>query len=160
MPHLYRTIDLWEKYDVVCMNIYPDNNLIGFNPGELEIMKKLYEGTKKPVIIGEWSVPAIDSKLYEFGKDSLNRSLDWSWPQVMRTQKERGEVYDICMKQLASLDFMLGAGWFKTQDVNTNDRRANRGLMNGNYELYRELTDQMKRTNEEIARDLGISGGK
>ena len=48
-------------------------------------------------------------------------------------------------KQLASLDFMIGAHWFKTHDVDTINRRANRGLMNGKYELYQELTDAMKR---------------
>jgi hypothetical protein len=138
------------------MNIYPDNNMIGFNPGEIEIMKKLHSGTKRPVIIGEWSVPAIDSKLYEFGIDSLNRPLDWSWPQVTRTQKERGESYSMCVKQMASLDFMIGSGWFKTTDVNSKDRRANRGLMNGKYELYRELTDKMKKTNDVIRKEMGI----
>lgn len=60
------------------MNIYPDNNKIGFNPGEIEIMRKLHEGTGRPIIIGEWSVPAIDSKLYEFGPDPYKRQLDWS----------------------------------------------------------------------------------
>ncbi|HLP71949.1 MAG TPA: beta-galactosidase [Bacteroidales bacterium] len=156
MPHLYRTIDLWGKYDLICMNIYPDNNMIGFNPGELEIMKKLHEGTKRPVIIGEWSVPAIDSKLYQFGRDSLGRPLDWSWPQVTRTQKERGESYRMCVKQLASLDFMIGSGWFKTTDVNAKERRANRGLMNGSFELYRDLTDEMKRTNDELKKEMEL----
>ena len=156
MPDLYRTIDLWGKYDIVCMNIYPDNNKIGFNPGELEIMKRLYEGTGRPVIIGEWSMPAIDSKLYEFGADSLGRQLDWSWPQVLRTQKERGEVYEICIKQLASLDFIIGAGWYRTFDVDTINRRSNRGIMNGNFELYRDLTDAMKKANGDIKKDMEL----
>src|SRR5690606_1252543 len=103
MPELYRTIDLWSKYDIVCMNIYPDNNMIGFNAGEMEIMRKLYEGTGRPVMIGEWSVPSFDSGLYGFEKDSLGRPLDWSWPQVLRTERERAEAYEICLKQLVSL---------------------------------------------------------
>jgi len=156
MPDIYRTIDLWGKYDIVCMNIYPDNNKIGFNPGELEIMKRLHEGTGRPVIIGEWSVPAIDSKLYEFGEDSLGRPLDWSWPQVLRTQKERGEAYEICIKQLASLDFIIGAGWFKTLDVDTDIRRANRGIMNGKFVLYRDLVDAMKKSHTDIKKEIGI----
>jgi len=156
MPDLYRTLDLWGKYDIICMNIYPDNNKIGFHPGELEIMKKLYEGTGRPVLIGEWSVPAIDSKLYEFGVDSLGRPLDWSWPQVMRTQKERGEVYEICLKQLASLDFMIGAGWYRTFDVDTTNRRANRGIFNRNFELYRDLTDAMLKTHNDIKKEMEI----
>ena len=160
MPDIYRTIDLWGKYDIVCMNIYPDNNKIGFNPGELEIMKRLYEGTGRPVIIGEWSVPAIDSKLYEFGEDSLNRPLDWSWPQVLRTQKERGEAYEICIKQLASLDFVIGAGWYKTLDVDTDIRRANRGIMNGHFELYRDLTGAMKKAHSDIKKEIKIKDSR
>lgn len=157
MPELHRTIDLWGKYDIVCMNIYPDNNKIGFNPGELAIMKKFHEGTSRPVIIGEWSIPSIDSDLYAFGKDSLNRPLDWSWPQVLRTQKERGEAYDMCIRQLASFDFMVGAGWFITFDVDTKERRANRGIINKNFELYRDLTDAMKRSNNAIKEEMGLS---
>jgi hypothetical protein len=156
MPELHRTMDLWGKYDIVCMNIYPDNNMIGFNPGEIEIMKRLHEATQRPILIGEWSVPAIDSKLYEFGEDPLNRPLDWSWPQVLRTQKERGEAYEICIKQLASLDFVIGAGWYRTFDVDTDVRRANRGIMNSRNEMYRELTDAMKRTHADIKKTMEI----
>jgi hypothetical protein len=138
------------------MNIYPDNNMIGFNQGELEIMRKLYEGTGRPIMIGEWSIPSFDSGLYEFGKDSLGRPLDWSWPQVLRTESERAEAYEICLKQLASLDFMVGAGWFITFDVNTNDRRANRGIMKTDYTLYDELVSKMKQTHDNIRVSLGL----
>ena len=156
MDEIYRTVDLWGRYDIVCMNIYPDNNRIGFKPGELEIMKNFYEGTGRPVIIGEWSIPAIDSELYEFGEDPHGRALDWSWPQVLRTQEERGEAYEMCIKQLASLDFMVGAGWFITFDVDTPLRRSNRGIINSEFQLYRELTDAMKKANSEVKSDLGI----
>jgi len=156
MPDLYRTLDLWGKYDIVCMNIYPDNNKMGFNEGEIEIMKTLYKGTGRPVMIGEWSVPAIDSKLYEFGVDSMGRPLDWSWPQVLRTQKERGEAYEICVKQLASLDFMIGAGWYRTFDVDTTNRRANRGILDKDFKLYRDLTDAMKKAHADIRNEMEL----
>jgi len=156
MPDIYRSVDLWSKYDIICMNIYPENNKIGFDAGELEIMNILHQGTGRPVIIGEWSVPAIDSKLYEPDIDSLGRPLDWSWPQVVRTQKERGEVYETCIKQLASLNFIIGAGWFITMDVDTKIRRANRGLMNSRFEIYRDLTHKMKKANNEIKKNMGL----
>jgi hypothetical protein len=156
MPEIYRTADLWGKYDIVCMNIYPDNNKIGFSPGELEIMKKLHNRTGRPILIGEWSVPAIDSELYEFGEDPFGRPLDWSWPQVLRTQKERGEAYEICIKQLASLDFMIGAGWFISFDIDRPERRANRGMINSNFELYEDLTNAMKKANAEIKNKMGL----
>jgi hypothetical protein len=156
MPELYRTMDLWGKYDLICMNIYPQNLLFGFSPGELDIMKRLHKGTGKPVIIGEWSVPAIGQELYGFGVDPYDRPLDWSWPQVVRSQKERGEVYRACMLQLASMDFIVGAGWFKPIDVNSPIRRANRGLINGNFEPYEEMVDAIKETNGIIKEKMNL----
>ncbi len=156
MGDLYRTMDLWGKYDLICMNIYPENLLFGFSPGELELMKRLYEGTGKPVIIGEWSVPAISEKLYGFGKDTYNRPLDWSWPQVVRNQTERGEVYRACMNQLASMDFIVGAGWFKPIDVNSPVRRANRGLIDSNFQPYNEMIKAIKETNFNIQQKLNM----
>lgn len=157
MPELYRTIDLWGQYDIVCMNIYPDNNRIGFNTGELELMCWLHEGTGRPVMIGEWSVPAVDSGLYELGDDPQGRPLDWSWIQVLHTQKERGEAYETCMWQLASLDFMVGAGWFITYDVDSPTRRANRGILDRHHQPYRDLTDAMKRTHIGIKREMKLA---
>ena len=157
MPSLHRTIDLWSKYDVVCMNIYPQNVMFGFAPGEIELMEKLYRGTGKPVLIGEWSVPAVDSDLYSLEDDPQDRPLDWSWPKVFMTQAERGEAYKTCMRQLASLDFMLGAGWFKTLDVDSPTRRANRGLINTKHEPYAGLVSAIKETNNYINKRLILS---
>lgn len=138
------------------MNIYPQNLKFGFSEGELAIMENLHKGTGKPIIIGEWSVPAISDELYGFGKDPHNRPLDWSWPQVVRNQQERGEVYKSCMFQLASLDFVVGAGWFKPIDVNSPTRRANRGLINGKFEPYREMIDSIKVANQVIREKLNL----
>ncbi len=156
MSDLYRTIDLWGKYDLICMNIYPQNLLFGFSPGELELMNRLHRNTGKPVIIGEWSVPAIGPELYSFGEDPFNRPLDWSWPQVVRNQQERGEVYNACMMQLASMDFVVGAGWFKPIDVNSSTRRANRGLINGKFQPYSEMISAIKVTNLGIKEKMKL----
>lgn len=156
MPELYRTMDLWGKYDLICMNIYPQNLMFGFSPGELDIMKRLHKGTGKPVIIGEWSVPAIGPELYGFGVDPYDRPLDWSWPQVVRSQEERGEVYHACMMQLSALDFIVGAGWYKPIDVNSPIRRANRGLINGNFEPYEVMVDSIKETNRIIIEKMNL----
>ena len=110
----------------------------------------------KPVIIGEWSVPAIGPELYGFGEDPFDRPLDWSWPQVVRNQKERGEVYNACMMQLASMDFIVGAGWFKPIDVNSLTRRANRGLINGNFQPYSEMISAIKETHREIKEKMNL----
>ena len=156
LPNIYRTIDLWGKYDIVCMNIYPNNNIIGFDAGERQVMRMLNEGTGRPIIIGEYSMPAKDSKLYELGPDSLNRPLDWSWHQLLRTQKERAETFEMHMRQLVSTDYMIGLGWFKTFDPNQRNRRSNRGLMTSDGHLYRELAETMKRIHREVKMDMGL----
>jgi hypothetical protein len=156
MMSLYRTIDLWSKYDIVCVNIYPENLFLGFSKGELEIMDWIHEKTGRPVIIGEWSIPAMDSGLYGLDEDPLNRPLDWSWPQTVKDQRERAKIYRTCMMQLASRPYILGAAWFKVFDVDSPSRRANRGLIYGNHQLYREFIDVFRETNLEIMHKLNI----
>lgn len=153
---LHRTIDLWSRYDVICVNIYPQNLFIGFSKGELELLDWVHEKTGKPLIIGEWSIPARDSELYDFGKDPYDRPLDWSWPQVMKDQSERAAAYRTCMMQLASKPYMIGAAWFKVLDVNSTTRRANRGLINSGHQVYGEMTDAVTSTNNEIREKLNL----
>ncbi|MBR9997869.1 MAG: beta-galactosidase [Cyclobacteriaceae bacterium] len=157
MMSLYRTIDLWSKYDVVCVNIYPENLFMGFSKGELKILEWIHEKTGRPVIIGEWSIPAMDSGLYGLGADPLNRRLDWSWPQVVKDQQERAKIYRTCMMQLASRPYILGAAWFKVFDVDSPTRRANRGLIYGNHQPYDEFIEVFTATNMEIKNKLNIS---
>ena len=156
MMCLYRTIDLWSKYDVICVNIYPENLYIGFSKGEMELLDWVHEKTGRPVIIGEWSVPSMDSGLYGFGQDPYQRPLDWSWPQVVRDQRTRGEVYRTCMMQLASKPYMIGAAWFKVFDANSTTRRANRGLVNGEHREYQDMTSAIRSTNHEIKERLNL----
>lgn len=157
MMCLYRTIDLWSRYDVICVNMYPQNLFIGFSKGELEILDWVHKQTGKPVILGEWSVPAMDSELYDFGRDPFGRPLDWSWPQVMKNQSERGEAYRTCMMQLASRPYMVGAAWFKIFNANSDTRRANRGLVNGDHEVYQEMIRTVSSTNMEIREKLNLA---
>lgn len=156
MMSLYRTIDLWSKYDVVCVNIYPENLFLGFSKGEMEILEWIHKKTGRPIIIGEWSIPARDSGLYNFGEDPYNRPLDWSWPQVVKDQEERGRAYQTCMKQLASKPYVVGAGWFKVFDADSKTRRANRGLVDGNHRPYSEFIDIFTETNREIKNKLNL----
>lgn len=154
MQDIHRTIDLWGKYDLVAMNMYQQNLRIGYSEGEFAVMEDLHRGTGKPVIIGEWGVPAIDSGLYDLYKDPHDRPLDWSWPQVVRTQKERAEVYNACMRQLASLDFIVGASWYRPMDADSPTRRANRGMFNNRHEPYEELVKTLRETNTYLKKTM------
>jgi hypothetical protein len=157
MMSLYRTIDLWSKYDIVCVNMYPENLFLGFSKGELELLDWIHEKTGRPVMIGEWSIPAMDSGLYGLGEDPLSRRLDWSWPQVLKDQHERGKAYRTCMIQLASRPWIVGAAWFKVFDVDSPTRRANRGLIHGDHQFYTEFIDVFAETNRDIKEKLNLS---
>jgi len=157
MGSLFRTIDLWSKYDIICVNIYPENLFFGFSKGELEILDWINEKTGKPIILGEWSIPAMDSGLYDFGNDPFDRPLDWSWPQVVKNQKERAQAYRTCMMQLASKPYMLGSAWFKVLDVNSETRRANRGLINDDHQPYDAFIKVFQSTNLEIKAKMGLN---
>ncbi len=153
---LYRTIDLWSKYDVIAVNIYPENLYIGFDQGELEILDWIYKQTGKPIIIGEWSVPALDSNLYEFGPDPYNRPMDGSWSQALMTQKERGETYHACMLTLTSKPYIIGAAWYKMLDIDSLSRRANRGLIDSKNNPYKEMIEMVIKTNYEIIEKMKL----
>ena len=157
MGSLYRTIDLWSLYDIICVNIYPENLFLGFSKGELEIFDWINAKTGKPILIGEWSIPARDSELYEFGEDPLNRPLDWSWPQVLKDQGERAKAYRTCMMQLASKPYIVGAAWFKVLDVNSSTRRANRGLIDDSHQPYSTFIEVFETTNREIKDIMKLS---
>src|SRR5205823_3560529 len=77
-------IDLFGQYDAVAVNCYPDNLEPGISVAEREALTLIHEKTGKPILIGEWSVPAIDSGLYDPAKP-----LDWSWAEVVDTQEQR-----------------------------------------------------------------------
>jgi hypothetical protein len=122
----------------------------------LDILKDLHEGTGKPVMVGEWGVPALDSGLYDHNEDPYGRRIDWSWPQVVRTQEERGEVYNACMRQLAALDFMVGAVWYRPMDADSPTRRSNRGMFNSRHEPYVELVEAMRETNTYLRKAMSL----
>jgi len=52
MPELYRTMDLWGKYDLICMNIYPQNLMFGFSPGEVASLR-LISVLKFPISVSK-----------------------------------------------------------------------------------------------------------
>ncbi len=150
MQDIHRTVDLWGKFDLIAMNIYPQNLQYGLSSGELAIMEALHKATGKPLIIGEWGTSAIDSGFYNLDGDPQGRPLDWSWQEVVKTQEERADIYQACITQFASLPYVVGAHWFTTMDVDTKVRRANRGILDTNHEPYAPLVSGMKEVHARL----------
>jgi hypothetical protein len=156
MQDIHRTIDLWARFDLIAMNIYPQNIQHGLSQGELEVIETLHKSTGKPLIISEWGVSAIDSGLYDLNGDPQGRPLDWSWQQIVRTQRERRDIYEACITQFASLGYVVGSHWFTTLDVDTKIRRANRGILDTNHEPYAELVSGMKEVHARLTKRMHL----
>jgi hypothetical protein len=143
---VFENLDLYADFDIIAVNIYPRNLVAGLNRDEREFLETVHRRTGKPVIIGEWSVPALDSGLY----DNLQK-LDWSYPQTVGTQSERAAQAARILADLYNLPFIVGAHWFTWKDIDSSARQANRGLFKANGEPWTELQDAMRRLTSAIA---------
>ena len=115
------------------------------DPGEREYLTLLHERTGKPLLVTEWSVPARDSGLY------VNYAhLDWSFPQTVATQQQRGRQAAEFLTQLYNLPFVVGAHWFTWSDIDTKERQANRGLFKANNDPWPELQDALTNVTKDI----------
>lgn len=105
------------KYcDVVAFNCYPkadlDRQMLqavfqATDPETLEVtFTRLYELTKKPIMITEWSFVALDS-----GRPSLRGA-----GQRFRTQAERTVAVELCLRHFLAMPFIVGWNWFRWVD--------------------------------------------
>lgn len=116
-------LDLYRAYDGIGVNIYPDNNSAGLPAYARQVLDAVYQHTGKPIVIGEWSVPALDSELYE-----NENKLDWSWPAAVATQAERSRQAAAVTLDYYNIPYLVGAHWFIWADIDSETREANRGL--------------------------------
>ena len=151
---------VWElagRYcDVVSFNSYPwvdlDCNEVRTSrlPGAERfdaLSARIYEIAKRPLILTEWSFPALDSGL----------PCTSGAGQRFRTQTLRARASELCAKTLLSIPCMLGYSYFMWVDepsagMDGFSENSNYGLVNGQGEPYRELTDMFARVHREAGR--------
>ncbi len=138
-------LDLYEGFDGIAVNLYPSNVVWGLDMAERQYFELLHEKTGLPLMICEWSVPARDSHLY----DNPNK-LDWSYPQLMRTQKDRAEQSAQVLADFYNMPFVVGAHWFTWGDFKTPVRQSNRGLYSHEGNPWKEVQKALQRMNERI----------
>jgi len=137
--------DLYARYDGIAVNCYPDNDQPGLGQPTIDRLRALYETCKRPLLIGEWSIPSVDSGLYD---DPEN--LDWSWPQVVPTQTDRARQAACVTIDFYNLPFLVGAHWFIWRDFDSEERRANRGLFTADGRPYLKLIGALAGAHEKI----------
>lgn len=149
---------VWEtsgKYcDVVTFNCYPwadlDRNVVMMhkNPqsGRVsDVFMEQYRIVKRPMLITEWSFPALDSGLPCTGGAG----------QRFKTQALRTQASELFAKTMLSLPFFLGYDYFMWVDEPAEGisdafpEDSNYGLINLQGEAYPEITSMFARLHRE-----------
>jgi hypothetical protein len=138
-------LDLYARYDGIAVNNYSQNQQPGMSENERAYVRFFYERTGKPVLLAEWSVPAVDSGLY----DGAPGTLDWSWNEALGTQAERARQAARLAVEYYNLPFVVGAQWFAFKDYRST-RYANRGLLTADGLPWEELLGQLQASQRRL----------
>ncbi|MBN1816861.1 MAG: beta-galactosidase [Sedimentisphaerales bacterium] len=144
-----RVLDLYSRYDGIGVNLYPSNQSPGLNENETAYLNLFHAFTQKPVLVSEWSVPAMDSGLYD---PASSVPLDWSYNEAVATQNQRARQAAHVALDLYNLPFVVGSHWFTWQDIDNPNRRANRGLFTADNQPWSELLHQFGQMHRKINR--------
>jgi hypothetical protein len=139
-------IDLFAAYDGIAVNMYPCNQHPGLSEAEKAVLRVVHERTGKPILLTEWSIPALDFGLYQ-NPDKL----DWSWEQVVTGQAERAAQAARVAADHYNLPFVVGSHWFTLRDIDNNRRQANRGLYRFNGAPWPELMQALSQVQNRFA---------
>jgi hypothetical protein len=138
-------LDLYRAYDAVAVNLYPANQRPGLSEDEREIYRMAHEKTGRPVIVGEWSVPAADSGLYD-----KPDKLDWSFNELLPTQSERALQAAQVTVDFYNMPFVVGSHWFIWKDIVNEQREANRGLFTHDDRPWQDVADALAAVHNRI----------
>ena len=140
--------------DVITFNCYPwadiDRNVVLDAKGGVPLVSrlaKLYELTGKPLLITEWSFPALDT-----GRPCLNGA-----GQRFRTQTERVQASELFARTLLSQPYVLGYSYFMWIDQpalgtnGDNPEDSNYGLVSESGVPYAGLTDMFTRLHRKVS---------
>ena len=155
---------VWEvsgKYcDLVTFNVYPwadiDRDIVFMSSSAnaeraADTFTRQYGYVKKPMLVTEWSFPALDSGLPCTGGAG----------QRFRTQRERTHATELFARTMLSLPFFVGYDYFMWVDepaAGISDafpEDSNYGLINENGDAYPEITEMFTRLHKEV-----VSGAK
>lgn len=141
----------WEaagKYcDIVSVNQYPRINLeTGRLPAAVADLVKFHEWCGRPLMLTEWSFPALDSGL----------PCQHGAGMRVQTQQQRARAFEIYQSMLFHQPFMVGSDFFMWVDEpalgisSTFPEDSNYGLVNEDNQPYAELTQTAARLNPQV----------
>lgn len=133
-------LEHYRGFDGIAVNIYPSNRVPGLSESERLFLEDVHKKSGRPLIISEWSVPALDSGLYD-GQDDL----DWSFSRVVATQTERARQAALATVDFYNQPYIIGAHWFIWKDFDSRQRKANRGLFRADGGAWTELQQSLQK---------------
>lgn len=144
---------VWEEAgracDIVSFNCYAwadlDRHALFFNglagsPRIRKMWDDAYRAAGKPLLVTEWSFPALDA-----GLPCTNGA-----GQRLRTQAERAEASDLFARSLLASPYMVGYVYFMWLDqpkegiTRAFPENSNYGLLSGSGEPHREVIEALK----------------
>ncbi|MBC7286755.1 MAG: hypothetical protein H5T86_01680 [Armatimonadetes bacterium] len=139
---------VWEaagRYcDIVTFNYYGRVDILNADaPGTAEQWTRYYEKARRPLMITEWSFPALDAGLP--CKHGAGMRVD--------TQQQKALCYEVYQRLIFGLPFMVGSDYFMWVDepaLGIHEHfpeDSNYGLVNEKDEPYEELTQTATRVN-------------
>jgi len=144
---LFDYLDLYSSCDGIAINLYPENITAGLNQAERDILRQVYNRIHKPIVISEWSVPALDSGFYEDpakSSGSYNAAVDTQLERAMQANKVTIDYYN--------LPYVVGTHWFTWDEFNDDHGKAsNRGLFRSDKQPWQALQDALRGVNARIA---------
>ncbi|HID55206.1 TPA: hypothetical protein EYP37_01660 [Candidatus Poribacteria bacterium] len=143
--------------DIVTLNFYGRVDLETGEPiGLVDHLKRCYELSGRPLMITEWSFPALDSGLP--CKHGAGMRVD--------TQEQKARCFRIYQTTFFSLPFVVGSDYFMWVDEpalgisSTFPEDSNYGLVNERDEPYWEFVNVVKEINRRVyeIRERGFEG--
>jgi len=139
--------------DVLTFNCYPtadlDRNVMKLGEDKLaDLFRERYEIVGKPMLVTEWSFPALDS-----GLPCTNGA-----GQRFLTQKERTAATELCAKTFLSMPFLIGYDYFMWVDEPYNGisrafpENTNYGLVSEKGVPYPEITGMFEKLHNEVGK--------
>jgi hypothetical protein len=166
------------------------------DPNHMNIGSRIHSNAKNNKYIFEAAEPFVDIiSINYYGdwqpkKDYLNDWINWSakpffitefytkaeetgmsnksgagW--IVKTHQDRGIHYQNFCMQLLQAKNCVGWHWFRYQDNDPNDAKAddsnkdsNKGLVNLNFQFYKELADKMKELNTHYYQLISLFDSK
>lgn len=143
--------------DLVTFNCYPfadiDRNIVYNDPWRrkdpvAEVFGRIYDMVKKPLLVTEWSFPALDSGL----------PCTEGAGQRFRTQAERTAATELFAKSMLAMPFVIGYDYFMWVDEpalgisKAFPENTNYGLISEKGDAYPEITQMFQRLHADIAK--------